>query len=280
MRLLHAIVVLIPTLRLSSAFSIHPSPKTQRSTSLLHDSKKSIDSVRRSILISPFLLPLLTVSKSQAAEPNPDLPPDAIRSYLQYRFPLQLSADYYLFELKEQLTDFEKWGDVNSVFVSNGGRGASGVSRLEREFINPMRILVLSMPPDESEELRDAMNAFERSMFKLAMVTKGVRRDLPVELPPSMLTDASNRWEEGRVSFNSFIAVLNKVTELNELKPIASSKADYPRSERRYLELKKKLRICQNRGGPALSQAWGQLMISGYMQDSCGIPDLDTYFNQ
>lgn len=45
--------------------------------------------------------------------------------------------------------------------------------------------------------------------------------------------------------------------------------AEYGRSQRKYLELKKKIKLCQNRGGPTLSQTWGQLMISGYMQDSC-----------
>lgn len=30
----------------------------------------------------------------------PDLPPDAVRSYLQYRIPLQTAADYYVFELQ------------------------------------------------------------------------------------------------------------------------------------------------------------------------------------
>jgi len=216
----------------------------------------------------------------QAAEPSSDLPPDAIRSYLQYRFPLQLSADYYQFELREKLGDFDKWGEVNSLFNSNGARGSAGVSRLEREFINPMRILVLSMPPDESENLRDAMNAFEKSMFKLSKLTKGVQRDLSVELPPSLLTDARGIWDEGRVAFNTFLTTVNKATELDELKLIASTTKEYPRSERKYVELKKRLRTCQNRGGPALSQAWGQLMISGYMQDSCGIPDLDAYLFQ
>lgn len=54
----------------------------------------------------------------------------------------------------------------------------------------------------------------------------------------------------------------------------------YGRSERRYLDLKKKIKLCQNRGGPTLSQAWGQLMVTGTVQDSCGIPDLDEYFYQ
>lgn len=271
--------------RFSSAFVMHPIPKLRgpSSCSSLPLLNNAVDETRRSVLIAPLLLPLLRAPTSYAVEPNqpnPDLPPDAIKSYLQYRFPLQFAADYYMFELKEQLNDFDKWGEVNSVFESNGARGAVGVSRLEREFINPMRILVLSMPPEESEDLRDAMDKFERSMRKLSIVTKGVRRDLPVDLPQSLLTDAQNKWEEGRVSYNSFISTLNKATELNELKLIASSKKEYPRSERRYVEFKKKLRTCQNRGGPALSQAWGQLMVSGYMQDSCGIPDIDSYLFQ
>jgi hypothetical protein len=33
----------------------------------------------------------------------PDLPPDAVRSYLQYRIPLQTAADYYVFELQSLL---------------------------------------------------------------------------------------------------------------------------------------------------------------------------------
>lgn len=81
--------------------------------------------------------------------------------------------------------------------------------------------------------------------------------------------------------------------------------AEYGRSQRKYLELKKKIKLCQNRkenrvcfavallldshfllpgrpsgGGPTLSQTWGTLMISGYMQDSCGIPDMEGYFYQ
>ena len=35
----------------------------------------------------------------------PDLPPDAQRSYLQYRFPLQLAADFYIFDLQTMVGD-------------------------------------------------------------------------------------------------------------------------------------------------------------------------------
>ena len=39
----------------------------------------------------------------------PDLPPEAVRSYLQYRVPLQTSADFYIFELYEKLSDPAEW---------------------------------------------------------------------------------------------------------------------------------------------------------------------------
>lgn len=39
----------------------------------------------------------------------PDLPPDTVRSYLQYRIPLQTSADYYTFELRDKLTKTAEW---------------------------------------------------------------------------------------------------------------------------------------------------------------------------
>jgi hypothetical protein len=35
----------------------------------------------------------------------PDLPSDAQRSYLQYRFPLQLAADFYIFDLQTMVGD-------------------------------------------------------------------------------------------------------------------------------------------------------------------------------
>jgi len=221
------------------------------------------------------------IPPSLAADPDPDLPQDAIRSYLQYRVPLQIASDYYLFDLKESLSDVDNWGDVNGIFSTSAARGGQGQpSRLEREFANPMRILSLSMPPEEAEDMRDAQARFERAMFDLSKVTAGIRRDLPVELSPTLVPTALKSWEEGRLALNSFLTSLNDATGLKEMKLIAASKADYPRSERKYLELKKKIKLCQNRGGPSLSQAWGQLMISGYMQDSCGIPDLDGYFYQ
>ena len=44
----------------------------------------------------------------------PDLPIDAQRSYMQYRFPLQLAADFYIFDLQTMVADT---GEVFLVFL-------------------------------------------------------------------------------------------------------------------------------------------------------------------
>lgn len=166
----------------------------------------------------------------------------------------------------------------------NNNKGQGQPSRIERDYINPMRILSLSMPPDAAEDMRDAQFKFEKAAAGLSKITTGVRRDLPVEIGPNAQKDALAKWEDGRVALNEFFAVLNESTGLNELKPVPApgpnQNKEYGRSEKKYFELMKKTKLCQNRGGPALSQAWGQLMVSGYLQDSCGIPDMDTYFYQ
>jgi hypothetical protein len=207
----------------------------------------------------------------------PDLPPEAARSYLQYRIPLQVAIDYYLFELKPKLSNIDDWGEVNQLFQTNNNRGQGQPNKIERDYTNTMRILLLSFPPDESESMRSSQFKFERAMQKITKTTSGIRRDLPIEIDSSAVKIAEEGWEEGRIALNEFLAVLNEATGLNEMKLIPDSGPDqnkrYGRSARKYFELTKKTKLCQNRGGPALSQAWGQLMISGYLQenmDSCG----------
>ena len=213
-----------------------------------------------------------------------DLPPEAQRSYLQYRIPLQISADFYMWELQGKMEDTDEWGEVNSIFQVNNNKGQGNPSRVERDFTNPMRILALSMPPDIADEMRDAQFAFERAAFNINKATKGVKRDMPVEVDPAQIKLAKSSWEDGRVALNKFFTILNEAVGLNEIKSIPPSgpnqTKEYGRSQRRYFELTKKTRLCQNRGGPTLSQAWGGLMVTGYLQDSCGIPDLEDYFYQ
>lgn len=220
-----------------------------------------------------------------------ELPPNAVQSYLQYRTALQISADYYLFDLRPQISDLNQWGEIGQLFVGQNAKGGQGQpSALERNFVNPMRILGLSMLPDTADELRAAQFDFERAMSKMSKATAGIRRDLPVEVDKNALPSALKGWEEGRVALNTFFTCLNETTglpdELRTIPPLPKDGnlerqiVDYGRSPRKYNELMKKTKLCQNRGGPALSAAWGQLMVSGYLQDSCGIPDMELYFFQ
>jgi hypothetical protein len=214
-----------------------------------------------------------------------DLPPDSKKSYLQYRIPLQIAADYYIFDLQDKIGDINEWGNIGEMFQMNSARGGQGQpSKIERDFINPMRIMSLSMPPDVSDEMRETQFQFEAAMAKISKATAGFRRDLPVEIPRENVDAAKQGWEEGRLAYNQFFALLNGTVGLSELKlvpaPGPNQRTEYGRSGRRYNELIKKTKLCQNRGGPALSQGWGLLMVSGYLQDSCGIPDLETYFFQ
>merc|ERR1712127_1057592 len=122
-------------------------------------------------------------------------------------------------------------------------------------------------------------------MSKLTKATNGIRRDLPVEIDASAVPKAQAAWEEGRVAFNSFFTILNTATglkdELTLMPPAGPNQIkEYGRNIRRYNEFMKKTKLCQNRGGPTLSAAWGQLMVSGYLQDSCGVEPLEGYFFQ
>lgn len=249
---------------------------------------------RRTFLVSSLAGALTALTQTVIPVPNsdaadlpgllPDLPPDAVKSYLQYRISLQTSADYYLWDLQEKIGDTDEWGQIGELFQTNNNKGQGQPNKIERDFTNPMRILALSMPPDIADDMRDAQFKFERSMAGITKATKGVRRDLPVELDPADLKLAKQSWEGGRVALNEFFAVLNSAVGLDELKTIPASgpnqSVEYGRSQRRFNELQKKTKLCQNRGGPTLSQAWGGLMVTGYLQDSCGIPDMEAYFRQ
>lgn len=268
----------------------HPTKLPASASSDEISRRQLVSSTAASIFASSFLVSVPSTANGAEVKITggmdgnlPDLPSEASRSYLQYRIPLQIAADFFIFELQPKLANVDDWGEINTLFQSNNARAGQGSpSKIERDFTNPMRILGLSMPPEEAEEMRAAQFKFERAMQNISKAVSGIRRDLPVEIDKGAIVKAQNGWEEGRLALNEFFGVLNRSTGLNEMKaiPRAEEIDTYGRSQRKYFELVKKTKLCQNRGGPALAQGWGQLMISGYMQDSCGIPDLEKYFYQ
>ena len=58
-----------------------------------------------------------------------DLPSEAQRSYKQYRIPLQIAADYYLWELRDKISVIDDWGEVNEVRVREKFDAASTKKR-------------------------------------------------------------------------------------------------------------------------------------------------------
>jgi hypothetical protein len=197
-------------------------------------------------------LPTAAIAATGASDGNlPDLPRDAVRSYLQYRIPLQIAADYYIFSLQNMVTDIEQWGDVSQLFRVNNNKGQGQPSRIERDYNNPMKVLLLSFPPDVSDEMRNAQFRFEKAMNTISKATAGYKKDLPVEIDSKTILQAKQGWEEGRVALNDFFALVNAEVGLSELKPIPSpgpnQVKEYGRSARRFNELQKKTKLCQNR---------------------------------
>lgn len=77
----------------------------------------------------------LFAPQSALAADLDDLPPQAARSYLQYRMPLQTGADYYLWTLQEKIKDTNDWGEIGELFQTNSAR--SGGQRKNAEFVAP-----------------------------------------------------------------------------------------------------------------------------------------------
>jgi hypothetical protein len=283
MKFIASLALAVP---LASAYSVASNKKPENYvTDVASPRRNFLTATAASFLASQLLIqPAFAVSSGSKDGNLPDLPSEAVRSYLQYRIPLQIAADSYIFDLQDMVLNTDTWGDVGQLFRVNNNRGQGQPSKVERDFVNPMRILLLSMPPDVADDMRDAQFRFEKAMDSISKATAGYRKDLPVEIPKEAVAVAQAGWENGRVALNDFFVLLNGVTGLPEMKTIPPAgpkqQQEYGRSARRYSELLKKTKLCQNRGGPALSQAWGQLMVSGYLQDSCGIPDLEGYFYQ
>jgi hypothetical protein len=72
--------------------------------SILEDASKSLTIGAASLFLGVEGAKAREVTNASSGE-LPDLPADAARSYLQYRFPLQLAADFYVFDLQTMVGD-------------------------------------------------------------------------------------------------------------------------------------------------------------------------------
>lgn len=132
MKVVQSLFVVAP---LASAFSIASTASSRPETALsLGGESDSVEGLERRKFLSlvPAALaasqlvgqPEVAKAVTGAADGNlPDLPSEAVRSYLQYRIPLQIAADYYVFELQAKVGDIENWGEIGELFRVNNNRG-------------------------------------------------------------------------------------------------------------------------------------------------------------
>ena len=200
------------------------------------------------------------------------------------------------------MKSYQKWDFINTLMESKSIGSAQSPSRLEREFISPMRILSLAFPPDlGGEDMQSALDSFQKAMFRLG---KSTRSPGGLEGPSKTEIDAAlKQWEAGRVALNSFYDAMNKATESKRLVLIPAEGKGYPRahlsqpsqtlnrvwkgllrpacdlrvcprphpvrlpflagSQTLYTQLMKDAALCRNRGGEQLAGIWGQLMVYG-----------------
>jgi len=196
-----------------------------------------------------------------------EIPPKAKQAYLQYLPQLQLDADFYLFELAPMLEQPGRWDRIGDLTSSTDIGSAASVSRLEREFVTPMKILALAFPPDlGGEDMLTALNKFQQSMFLLSrQARKGATTGNVAAPSQKEVAEVYATWEAGRVALNTFFTALNEgtgTTRLVSIPPKGQEKT-YPRSKSLYTQLLKDAAICRNRGGEALAGLWGGLMVYG-----------------
>lgn len=238
------------------------------------------------------LLPSSALADDDANEPptggDPlrELPPKSRKLYLQYLPTLQEAADFYVFELLEKIYDQTQWSIFPSLVESRSTGSVTTPTRLEREFLNPMKIIALGFPQEiGGKTMFQAEEEFQRVMFsmvkKAVMAERGQMGTIQGETTTGMI-DLAKEWEAGRVALNTYFDVLNTAArEKKALFYIPPNGVGYGRSKKLYQRYKKDDALCRNRGGQVLANVWGQLMVYGTVPgvDPCG-GSKTAYFSQ
>ena len=232
---------------------------------------------------SPLLPALAADGKTGLDEYLELLPPKAKQAYLQYLPQLQQDGDFFVFELMPLLSEPGKWDRISALTTSTDIGSAASVSRLDREFITPMRILALAFPPDMGgDEMISSIDDFQKAMFTLSkQARRGATTGNTAGPTSKEVQEVEASWDKGRVALNTFFTSINTGTGLNRLATIPAKGKGYGRSKTLYTQLLKDAALCRNRGGEALAGIWGQLMVYGTVPgvNPCGNSAL-AYYSQ
>jgi len=212
-----------------------------------------------------------------------DLPRNAKKAYLQYLPQLQLDGDFFVFELEPLLAQPGRWDRISEIVTSTDIGSAASISRLEREFITPMRQIALAFPPDMGgEDMQTSIDKFQKAMYTLAsQARKGATNGITAPPSAAEVKGVEDAYNSGRTALNSFFAAVNEGVGAKRLVPVTKGGIGYPRSKGLYTQLKKDAALCRNRGGEALAGIWGNLMVYGTVPgvNPCGNA-AERYFSQ
>jgi hypothetical protein len=217
-----------------------------------------------------FAYPLIQEASDRGEDLLDELPPKAKQAYLQYLPQLQLDGDYFAFELTPLLAQPGRWDKIFALTESTNIGSAQSVSRLDREFITPMRILALAFPPDlGGEDMQSAIDNFQKSMFRLSSLARKNAMTGNVAAPNAAeIKEVETAFDGGRKALNAFYEAVNTGAGAARLTPIPPipqmmKGEGYPRSKTLYTQLLKDAALCRNRGGEQLAGLWGNLMVYG-----------------
>jgi len=213
-----------------------------------------------------------------------DLPPKAQQAYKQYWPAMQLAGDFYVFELRELVGFPGRWDQIGTLTETTSIGSAVSVSKLDREFLTPMRILSLSFPPDAGgDEMQKALNDFQSAMFRMSRQARMGQTTGNLANPDKKeIAALEGTWNAGASALNGFYTAMNEATGTKRLVTIPVNGVNYPRSKKLWTQLQKDSALCRNRGGEALAGLWGNLMVYGTVPgvNPCGNVNLANYFEQ
>lgn len=244
-----------------------------------------------SVALAPaaFALDSLIVDPNAARKADvgllDEIPPGAKKAYLQYLPQLQLDADFYFFELGTYLDNPGRYDRISELTEAKTAGAGTTTSRMEREFVTPMKILSLAFPPDlGGEDMQTNLDVFQKSMFQLsAQARRGSSTGNTAGASSAEIKEIFKTYDTGRVALNNVFAALNEATGTSRLVaiPAAGNVKAYPRSKQLYTDLLKEAALCRNRGGEALAGLWGGLMVYGTVPgvNPCGNSAL-AYYSQ
>ncbi|CAM9468021.1 unnamed protein product, partial [Discosporangium mesarthrocarpum] len=161
---------------------------------------------------------------------------------------IRLGTDAFLYEIKEQVNDTNRWGEVISQFKMSSSARFASVSRMERDFYTPLRAVAQGLEDFGGEDLVGYTASFEGAMADLNEVA-GRAAGGPVS--PADKAKAASTWEYGRVVLNKYLSTLNTLTGTKGPKFESIPKDTEGGSEERrerFLNFKKELAKCQQGG--------------------------------